>query len=68
MSIYSKSFGKKSNNKILKLLNFNDSFLNDDILPYDDTDYCEGYDDIILDDENNFEYTFHEDDTLNYFD
>lgn len=64
MNIYPKSFSKKNNNKLLKLLNFDNSFFNDDVLPYDDSDYCCDYDDIILDDDSNF----YQDDTLNYFD
>lgn len=68
MNIYPNSFSKKDGSKILKLLNFNNSFFNDDILPYDDSDYCNDYDDIILEDDNNFEHNFYQDDNLNYFD
>ncbi|WP_042274756.1 hypothetical protein [Faecalimicrobium dakarense] len=68
MNIYPKSFSKKDSNKLLNLLNFNNSFLYDDILPYDDSDYCNNYDDIILEDDNYFDHNFYQDDTLNYFD
>lgn len=67
MNIYPKSFSKKNSSKLLKLLNFNNSFFYNDILPYD-SDYCNYYDDIILEDDNNFENNFYQDDILNYFD
>lgn len=68
MNIYPKSFSKKGSSKLLNLLNFNNSFFYDDILPYDDSDYCNDYDDIVLEDDNYFDYNFYQDDTLNYFD
>ena len=45
MKIYPKAFGKKNSDKVLNLINFNDSFLDNDVFLYDEYDNYESLDD-----------------------
>ena len=61
-------FNKSREMIIAKLLNFKDDFDFDDIIPYEDIDYDNQYDDVIVGGINKFEDDFYKDDTIYYFD
>lgn len=70
MIIDPKAFGKKNSDKILNLINFNDSFLDNDVFLYDEYDNYESLDDDVTFTEydNSFEDDFYRDDNLYYED
>lgn len=70
MKIYPKAFGKKNCDKVLNLINFNDSFLDNDVFLYDEYDNYESLDDevIFAEYDNSFSYDFYRDDNLYYED
>ena len=70
MIIYPKAFGKKNSDKILNLINFNDSFLDNDVFLYDEYDNYESLDDDVTFTEydNSFADDFYRDDNLYYED
>ncbi|MGL6107997.1 hypothetical protein [Romboutsia sp.] len=55
-------------NKLVKILNFKDDFNFDDILPYEDTEYNDQYDDVIVGGISKFDDDFFKDDIIYYFD
>lgn len=70
MKIYPKAFGKKNSYKVLNLINFNDSFLDNDVFLYDEYDNYESLDDDVTFTEydNSFSDDFYIDDNLYYED
>ena len=70
MKIYPKSFAKKNSDKVLNLINFNDSFLDNDVFLYDEYDNYESLDDDVTFTEydNSFSDDFYRDDNLYYED
>ncbi len=70
MIIDPKAFGKKNSDKILNLINFNDSFLDNDVFLYDEYDNYESLDDDVTFTEydNSFADDFYRDDNLYYED
>lgn len=53
MKIYPKAFGSKNSEKVINLINFNDSFLDNDVFLYNEYDNYESLDDDITFDEYN---------------
>ena len=53
MKIYPKAFGSKNSKKVINLINFNDSFLDNDVFLYNEYDNYESLDDDITFDEYN---------------
>ncbi len=68
MKIDPSAFGKRNSDKVLNLINFNDSFLDNDVFLYDESDsYDEDYDEVTFNDyDNSFSNDFYRDDNL-YF-
>lgn len=60
--------GRSRENRLVKVLNFKDDFSFDDILPYEDTEYNDQYDDIIVGGISKFDDDFYKDDSFYYFD
>lgn len=65
MNMYFKSSKKGKKNTILDLLNFSDLFFDSDILSYDNDNFDEDYDYVIMDD-NQLDDGFYKNDTIYY--
>lgn len=63
-----KQFSKYREIAITKLLNFKDDFDFDDIIPYEDIDYNDQYDDEIVSGITKFDDDFYKDDIIYYYD
>lgn len=58
----------KRESRLAKLLRFKENFDFDDIIPYEDTEYKDQYDDIIVGGVTKFDDDFYKDDFIYYID
>ncbi|MGL5316049.1 MAG: hypothetical protein ACRC92_22525 [Peptostreptococcaceae bacterium] len=63
-----KQYNRSRESIIAKLFNLKDDFNFDDIIPYEDVDYNDQYDDVIVGGITKFDDDFYKDDTIYYYD
>lgn len=68
LKTHKKQYNRNKERILAKLFNFKDNFGFDDIISYEDIDYNNQYDDIIVSGITKFDDDFYKDDTIYYYD